>query len=105
MRRRLLDRMLRVLVVLGIGRVGHHPLRVDWRFVVAIVWRRCRGAGIAVEQLRRALSLPRLVLRGYILRVLTGMWWWEAHRLNVPTEADPPKRAGWTRKTARRRVG
>jgi hypothetical protein len=57
----------------------HHPLWIACRFTVA-VGRRRRGRDMIVWELRRG-DVARLILRWRnILRILTGIGRWEAHR-------------------------
>lgn len=74
--------LLWLLIVLWVCRIRHHPLgmRVNGLFGVAVVRRRRRRSDIIVQQLLRR-DVPGLVLwRRYVLRILTGIGWWEAHR-------------------------
>jgi hypothetical protein len=96
--RRLESRLLLLVLVLRLGRrrlgkvmailipgllllllLRHHPLWIACRFTVA-VGRRRRGRDMIVWELRRG-DVARLILRWRnILRILTGIGRWEAHR-------------------------
>lgn len=97
--------LLRLLIILRIGLIWHHPGGIDL-LGLAIAIRRRRRGNIVIIQLR--LAMAGLILgAGDILRILTGIGRWKAHRPGVQTclGSLTVSRASWRSDAFPRRGG